>query len=102
MIILCKSDFLKHFIRIHAIRNPRYTSRIIGGSGKMETKTRTLAKAISWQVVGLFTMGFLAWLQTGSIRGAFGFALTAALVSAALFFVHERLWGRIAWGRRRA
>ncbi|PWV98340.1 putative membrane protein DUF2061 [Hoeflea marina] len=65
----------------------------------METRTRTIAKATSWQLSGLVSMSGLAWLQSGSIAGAFSFALSAAAIGFVCFFLHERIWARIAWGR---
>lgn len=66
----------------------------------METRSRTIVKATSWQLLGLVSMGGLAWLQTGSISGAFSFALSAAAIGFVCFFLHERLWARVSWGRR--
>ena len=66
----------------------------------MESRTRTVAKAITWQLLGLCTMSLLAWFQTGSVTGAFSFAFSAALVGFVMFFVHERIWGFVSWGRR--
>lgn len=66
----------------------------------METRSRTIVKATSWQLLGLVSMSGLAWLQTGQISGAFSFALSAAAIGFVCFFLHERLWARISWGRR--
>lgn len=66
----------------------------------METRSRTIVKATSWQLSGLVSMSGLAWLQTGSISGAFSFALSAAAIGFVCFFLHERLWARVSWGRR--
>jgi len=64
----------------------------------MESKLRTIAKAITWQVLGLAVTGALAWFHTGSVMTALSFALTTAASGFAFFFVHERLWARIRWG----
>lgn len=68
----------------------------------MESKLRTVAKAATWQLLGLVTMSLLAWFQTGSVAGAFSFALSAALVGFVMFFIHERVWGFVPWGRHHA
>lgn len=65
----------------------------------METKTRSIIKAISWQIVGLFTMTLLAWAVTGDMAAAGGLAGSAALTGLVCFFIHERIWARIPWGR---
>lgn len=66
----------------------------------MDTKIRTIAKAATWQILGLFTMSALAFWQTGSIGGAVSLALSASLTSIGFYILHERAWGRIRWGRK--
>lgn len=64
----------------------------------MESKRRTLAKAVTWQALGLATTGALAWLHTGSMLSALTFALSTAGMGLAFFIVHERVWARVRWG----
>mgnify|MGYP003664502459 CR=1 FL=1 len=64
----------------------------------METKLRTIAKALTWQVIGLVVTGALAWFHTGSMLTAMSFALSTAASGLAFFFVHERIWARVRWG----
>jgi len=64
----------------------------------MESKIRTVAKALTWQVLGLAVTGALAWFHTGSLVTALSFALTTATSGLAFFFVHERIWARVSWG----
>jgi len=64
----------------------------------METNLRTIAKAITWQILGLIITGGLALGYTGSVITALSFALTTATSGLAFFFVHERLWARVRWG----
>jgi uncharacterized membrane protein len=65
----------------------------------METNTRSVAKAISWQLLGLLTMTALAWWTTGDLRAAGGLAAAAGIVGFLCYILHERLWARIPWGR---
>ena len=71
-------------------------------SSSLETKFRTIAKAITWQVLGLATTGALAWLHTGSVQDAITFALSTAAIGMTFFVVHERMWDRVTWGRSRS
>ena len=64
-----------------------------------ESRIRTVAKAISWQVLGLFTTSAVGFAMTGSLVKAGSFAITTAIVGFACFFAHERLWLSIPWGR---
>ena len=65
----------------------------------MDTPLRSIVKAVSWQVLGLITVTFVAYAFTGSFASAGGLALGAASTSLVFFFLHERVWGLISWGR---
>ncbi|MBB4051564.1 putative membrane protein [Devosia subaequoris] len=65
----------------------------------METPVRSVVKAITWQVLGLFTMTTLAWFATGDLVASGSLALSAAFTGLICFFFHERIWARIRWGR---
>jgi len=65
----------------------------------METPKRTLAKAISWQLLGLFSMVVIGWLFTGSLTAAGTMAVVTTICGLVCYVLHERAWNRIAWGR---
>lgn len=65
----------------------------------MESPRRTIAKAVSWQTLGLFTMALIGFLFTGSVVAAGSMALVTTSCGAVCYVLHERLWNRIAWGR---
>lgn len=63
-----------------------------------ERKLRSIVKAISWQVMGLVTTTAIAYVWTGSVSQAGGFAILSAAIGFACYFLHERLWALIPWG----
>jgi sulfate adenylyltransferase large subunit len=65
-----------------------------------ETHWRSVAKAISWRATGSLDTFLIAAVITGSVAIAGGVALTEILTKTALYYVHERLWALVAWGRR--
>jgi len=65
----------------------------------MEKGSRTLAKALSWQLLGLFTMSGLGWLVTGSLGTGGSLAALSAVTGLCTYVVHERIWDSIGWGR---
>lgn len=65
----------------------------------METRRRTFAKACSWQSLGLVTTSALAFILTGSLTAAGGFALATTLIGFVCYLLHERVWQLIDWGR---
>lgn len=65
----------------------------------MESTIRTIAKAVSWQLLGLLTMTLIGYLFTGSVAAAGSLAIVTAVIGAVCYVFHERAWNRIAWGR---
>lgn len=60
---------------------------------------RSLVKAISWRVTGTIDTFIISWLITGQILLASGIAFTEILTKIFLFWMHERVWNKINWGR---
>ena len=65
----------------------------------METNKRTIAKAFCWQAVGLIVMTIIGYIFTGSAGEGGALALTSAVVGLVHYFLHERAWARVRWGR---
>jgi uncharacterized membrane protein len=63
---------------------------------------RSLAKAVSWRVVGSADTFLLSLIFTGSGKYAISIATTEALTKIALYYAHERAWRRVRWGRLEA
>lgn len=57
------------------------------------TKTRSLVKGITWEVIGLLVLYFISQSITISI---IYFA-----VRIVVFYIHERIWKQIRWGKKR-
>lgn len=66
----------------------------------MESPTRTIAKAVSWQTLGLFSMAVIGFFFTGSLTAAGSLAVVTTGCGAVCYVLHERVWNRISWGRR--
>ncbi|MBY5986384.1 DUF2061 domain-containing protein [Roseovarius atlanticus] len=66
----------------------------------METNKRTLAKAATWQVLGLMVMTLIGFIMTGSVAQGGTYAVITAAIGFVTFFLHERIWAGIGWGRR--
>ena len=66
-----------------------------------EAFRRSIAKTISYRVV-ILVLDFVAiYLFTGQIKVAFGFMIVSNIYTTLGYFVHERIWDRIAWGKKR-
>ena len=64
----------------------------------METRLRSLAKAISWQCLGFLVMAMLGYLFTGSLSSGGALAAVSTALGFVSYLLHERIWARIRWG----
>ncbi len=66
-----------------------------------ETHSRTVLKAISWRVIATLTTMTIVYLFTREIKDAFGVGFFDIIAKMSFYYLHERTWGRIAWGKRK-
>ena len=66
----------------------------------METPTRIWTKALTWQALGLLVMAGVNYLYLGDWQAGVTLSVVLSLAGLVMFYVHERLWGRVRWGRR--
>jgi len=65
----------------------------------MESHYRSIAKAITWRTGGTIVTFVVAWIFTGSLSLSVGIGLLDSLVKIGAFYIHERLWNRLEFGR---
>jgi uncharacterized membrane protein len=65
-----------------------------------EAHSRSLAKAVSWRVLGSIDTFVLSWLFTRSAKAAGAIAITEVLTKMILYYFHERAWSAVHWGMR--
>jgi uncharacterized membrane protein len=65
----------------------------------VESNSRSLAKAISWRLTGTADTFIISWLITGEVLLASGIALTEVFTKVGLYWMHERVWNKIKWGK---
>jgi uncharacterized membrane protein len=65
-----------------------------------ETHARSVFKAISWRTLGTLDTFALSWLLTGRVQIAGSIAALEIFTKIAWYYLHERVWAAIAWGRR--
>ena len=68
----------------------------------MESQSRSLAKAVSYRTLGSLSTAGLVYFFTGDVRISAGAGLLDSVVKIVLYFVHERLWNHIPYGRPKA
>jgi uncharacterized membrane protein len=60
---------------------------------------RSFAKAVSWRFVGSMDTFILSYLVTGNAVWAVSIASLEAVTKIALYYLHERVWRAVRWGR---
>jgi adenylylsulfate kinase len=63
------------------------------------TYQRSFVKGIVWEFVSFFIVLIAVYLAYGDLRVSIQFSLALTIVKIPLFFLHERLWKRIKWGK---
>lgn len=64
-----------------------------------ETRKRTVVRMVTYRVTAwLFTI-LWTYLFTGDLGSATGFATALHVLLSIDYYIHERIWLRIKWGR---
>ena len=61
---------------------------------------RSIAKAVSWRILGSLDTAFWGWFFTGSFKIAGSIALFEIVTKIALYYLHERAWALSRFGLR--
>ena len=64
-----------------------------------ETRRRSLAKAVSWRILAAFITGCVALVMTHELVFAAKIGIIDTTVKLLLYFLHERAWNKINFGR---
>ncbi len=63
------------------------------------TYERSLIKGIVWESFGFIITLIAVYFVYGNLNFSLKFTLALTLVKVVLFFVHERAWKNIHWGK---
>lgn len=65
----------------------------------MESHTRSIIKALSWRVIATVVTFLVAWLLTGTVNVALKIGLLDTSIKLAAYYLHERVWVQLSFGR---
>jgi len=65
----------------------------------MDTHARSVVKAVSYRLWGTIATFAIALVVTGRIELAAQVGLCDPIVKTVIFYLHERVWSRISFGR---
>lgn len=64
-----------------------------------EKPIRSVAKALSWRVIGTLDTLIVSYVLTSEISIAASIASIDFLTKMVLYFFHERIWNAVKWGK---
>lgn len=65
----------------------------------MESNYRSLVKAISYRMLGSAATALIVFLLSGKLGLSLGTGALDMVVKIGLYYLHERIWERIPFGR---
>jgi uncharacterized membrane protein len=66
----------------------------------MVSKKRSLAKSITWRLIAIFVTFAVGLVMSGSWQFAASLSLASNIINFVLYYIHERFWLKIRWGKR--
>ncbi|MDT0645408.1 DUF2061 domain-containing protein [Zunongwangia sp. F260] len=64
-----------------------------------EKPMRSIAKTVSWRIVGTMDTVAISWVLTGEIKTAMAIGSVELVTKMILYFGHERIWNKINFGK---
>ena len=68
----------------------------------LETRSRSIAKAFTYRILGSALTGLIVLVLTHKPLASAGAGLADMVLKIGAYFIHERIWAHISFGRRRA
>ena len=68
---------------------------------KMESHKRTLMKTIIWRVIATTVTTLMAYAWFREWTSSISMAIAANALKTLLYYLHERTWDRIGFGRKK-
>ena len=64
-----------------------------------DTSRRSLVKTVSWRITGSTATFAISYAVLGDVAVSSTIAVIQLTFNTLLYFVHERIWNNIHWGR---
>ncbi|HDZ77229.1 MAG TPA: DUF2061 domain-containing protein [Candidatus Omnitrophica bacterium] len=67
----------------------------------MEQHKRTILKTITWRVIAVLVTMIIVYLYNKDIKESVIISLAANGIKMFLYYIHERMWNKIDFGRKK-
>lgn len=64
-----------------------------------DSRIRSIIKALTWRAIATGTTMTLVYIGTGDLVLMAHVGIADVIIKLFFYYVHERAWGRIPWGR---
>ena len=64
-----------------------------------EGHLRSIVKAITWRILASATTFLIVYIILGNVYVACGVGFLDIIIKCVLYYLHERTWNGISWGR---
>ena len=65
----------------------------------MDSHSRSIAKAISYRLLGSVSTAMIFYIFTGNLNMSLGAGALDTVIKIGMYFIHERIWNNISYGR---
>ena len=65
----------------------------------MVTRSRSIAKAVSYRILGSALTGLIVYVMTGKPSLSLAGSVLDVVLKIGAYFIHERIWNHIGYGR---
>jgi len=65
----------------------------------MESRRRSIAKALSWRALAVMITALVAYLFTDNAAFAMKIGIVDSVLKLMIYYLHERAWVRASFGR---
>lgn len=65
-----------------------------------DTPKRTIIKTLSWRVMATIATFLVSYVISSDISIASGIAGTQIFIHTFLYYIHERAWIKVEWGKK--
>ena len=66
----------------------------------MDSSSRSIAKAVSYRILGSTATSVIVYALTGKMGASLVAGAADIVIKIAVYYVHERIWDRISFGRQ--
>ncbi len=64
-----------------------------------EHTNRSLVKTFTYRIIIIISTAIIVFILTGSVKKTFDITLITNVINTVLYYIHERVWNTIHWGK---